>query len=395
MTTATELADLLSRLIAIPSVNPAHTDDASIAGERRMAEFTAEFLNQRGFDVFLDETDPERPNVIGSYGPRQAERTVMLESHLDTVGVHNMTRPPFEARIEGKRLYGRGACDTKGPMAAALGILQPEWLDRLAAAGGRLLFIGAMGEERGNLGAEALVDKKIRADEAIVLEPTELAIVHAHKGVLWYRIEVTGVPAHGSNPERGVNAILGMNRVIEHLQEQIAKDQRERTDPVLGLPTLNIGMIEGGTALNVVPARCILQVDRRTLPSEKHEQVLSDVRTGLTRLKEQGFIKSFDLGIVKEGTPFSTFTDSALVKRLKKSCEECGVRGWTEGAAWYSDAGPFSQTCREIIVFGPGSIRQAHTVDEYIELDALEKGAHILRKYFESLIDELKQGGAR
>ena len=382
------LVDLLRKLVSIPSVNPMLADDPAIGTEKPLAEFMAGFLERRGFQVDWIEPIAGRPNVVGRFGPAQPRRSILVESHIDTQGIHGMTVPPFEGGVRDGRLYGRGACDTKGPMAAALHALQPELLHRLAEAGVQVIYVGAVGEEKGNVGAEQLADLQLGADEALILEPTELAIVHAHKGAMWFEVETRGRAAHGSNPRLGVNAIQGMLKVIQGIEADVAAVQQKPPHPLLGQATVNFGLIRGGSSINIVPDRCVLEVDRRTLPGEDNAAILSRVRQQLAALEEQGLVTGWDVRAIKDGTPFETTASSRLVQRLAASCRGAGEPGRTEGAAWYSDAGPFARTCREVAVFGPGSITQAHTVDEYIELASLEKGRAILFDFFTQLAVE-------
>lgn len=385
--------ELLRRLVSIPSVNPLLADDPAIGTEKPMAEFLAGYLDRAGFDVEWHEITPGRPNVVGRYGPAAPRRSLLVESHLDTQGIHGMTVPPFEGVVREGRLYGRGACDTKGPMAAALLALDPRTLDRLAEAGVQLLYVGAVGEEKGNIGAEQLVDLEVGADEALILEPTELAVVHAHKGAFWFEVEVQGRAAHGSNPDLGLSAVRAMMPVVEFIERDVADERARRRSALLGHATVNIGLIRGGSSINIVPDRCVIEVDRRTLPGEDNAAILKRLRDALAGLQARGALAGSAVRVIKEGVPFETTADSRLVQRLAASCEVEAVAPRTEGAAWYSDAGPFSRTCREVAVFGPGSIRQAHTADEYIELASLEKGRTILNRFFHALAEEVAQGG--
>lgn len=384
------LIKLLQKLVAIPSVNPALADDPAIGTEAPLAEFLSSFLNNRGFRVEWHEITKGRPNVVGRFGPENPKRSLLIESHLDTQGIHGMIVPSFAGEVRDGRLYGRGACDTKGPMAAALWALTPDLLERLAAAGVELIYVGAVGEEKGNFGAEQLVALGIGADEALILEPTELAIVHAHKGTLWYEVEALGRAAHGSNPQHGVNAVRGMARVINAIEDEIQRAAETHTDEFLGKPTVNIGVIRGGSSINIVPDRCVVEVDRRTVPGEDNAAILNNIRSALVRLTADEVITGWNLGSIKEGVPFSTPVETRLVQRLSRACKESGASGKTEGAAWYSDAGPFAKTCKEVAVFGPGSILQAHTVDEFIELSSLQQGSEILRQFLLDLADEVK-----
>lgn len=376
-----ELIKLLQSLVAIPSVNPALAEDAATGGEARLAKFLTDDLIRRGFRVEILEPIPGRPNVIGRYGPRQPKRTLMIEAHTDTQGIHGMTVPPFGAEIRGSRLYGRGACDTKGPMAAALFALDADTLAKLSAAGIELIFAGAIGEERGNIGAEQIVDAGISADEALVLEPTDLQIVHAHKGTFWFEIEIRGTAAHGSQPEKGRSAILGMALVIEKLMKMSDAEQQKRIHPLLGKPTTNIGVIRGGSSINIVPDRCVIEVDRRSLPGDDMKFYLAHIRAILDDLETQGCFTSFDVRLIKETPPYETAAESPMIARLKSAVADAGIAPVSCGVGWYSDAGPLSRIAKEVAVFGPGSIAQAHTADEFIELDSLDKGAAIIRRW--------------
>ncbi len=387
------LVDLLRKLVSIPSVNPMLADDPAIGTEKPIAEFLAGFLERRGFAVEWIEPIAGRPNVVGRYGPAQPRRSILVESHLDTQGIHGMVVPPFEALIRDGRLYGRGACDTKGPMAAALHALQPALLDRLAAAGVQVIYVGAVGEEKGNVGAEQLVDLGVGADEALILEPTELAIVHAHKGAMWFEVEAHGRAAHGSNPSLGVNAIAGMMQLVRGIEADVATARQAPPHPLLGQPSVNVGLIRGGSSINIVPDRCVLEVDRRTLPGEDNQALLRRVRQQVAELVQRGVLTGGEVRAIKDGTPFETTAESRLVRRLVAACQASGEPGRTEGAPWFSDAGPFAQTCREVAVLGPGSIKQAHTVDEFIELASLEKGRAILSDFFTRLAVECEGDG--
>ncbi|HMO50497.1 MAG TPA: M20 family metallopeptidase [Kiritimatiellia bacterium] len=382
----TGVLELARTLIAIPSVNPLLTDDPSVAGEHRMADFLSDYLDRRGFRIERYEITSGRPNVVASFGPESPGRTVMVEVHLDTQGIHGMTVPPFEGLVRDGRLYGRGACDMKGPMAAALVNLTPETLDGLASAGVRLLIAGAMGEETGNLGALELVDAGVGADETLVLEPTDLHVVHAHKGAFWFEVEVRGIAAHGSNPDKGKSAIIAMADVVAEIQRQT--ESLAMVHPLLGRPTVNIGTIRGGTSINIVPECCTIQVDRRTLPEESSAALIENLQGALDAMIRRGVMTSATIRRIKEGKPFATGADTRLVRRLGQSLGDHGIPLVTEGAAWYSDAGPFSRTSGEVAVFGPGSIRQAHTADEYIDIAELERGAAVIGGFFRLLAGE-------
>lgn len=388
MSQTAEVVECLKQLVALPSVNPEHTHDPDIANEFRVAECLAGILSGKGFDIKWDRATPERPNLIASYGPESATRTLLLEAHTDTVGVEGMSIPPFDPVVENGRLHGRGSCDTKGPMAAALCALSKERLDRLATADVRVLFVGAFGEEKGNIGAERLVEQGLGADAAIILEPTELAVVHAHKGALWVELTLSGELAHSSEPAKGLNAINAMSSLLGWLQERIERDRARHIDSPLGPPTLNVGRIEGGMAINIVPHHCRIEVDRRIVPGELPDDFLQPLEQQLEHMKLDGQIRAYTLKVIKAGMPFITDPDAPLVCKLTSAVEQTGRSPHVTTAAWYSDAGPFGMTCKEVVVFGPGSIEQAHTKDEFIDIDELIAGQQVLEHFLDAFAEQ-------
>lgn len=388
-----EVVELLKELVALPSVNPDHTNVPEWANEFRVAEFLGAHLAAKGFRLTWDRLSPERGSVVGTYGPEQPVYTLLLEAHLDTVGVEGMVIPPFDPRVENGRVHGRGSCDTKGPMAAALCALTPTRLEALAAAGVRVLFVGAFGEEKGNVGAERLVEKGLGADAAIILEPTECALVYAHKGVLWFELTLSGEPAHSSDPAKGLNAINAMSDLLSWLQAGIARDMEACPPSDLGGPTLNVGRIEGGVAINIVPQRCLIEVDRRMVPGEDPDALLRPLAAQLEQMQAESRIRAYTLRIIKAGLPFITRPDAPLVQDLSSALVAAGRPVQLATAAWFSDAGPFAQTCKEVVVFGPGSIHQAHTKDEYIEIEELLAGCETLGHYLDALATRIGQGG--
>lgn len=369
-------AELLRQLVATPSVNPALTDDPALRDEFRVVEWLEPWFAARGFRTERVGQTPGRPNLLARFGAAAPKRTLLFESHLDTVGVAGFAGDPFALREANGRLYGRGACDTKGPLAAFLAALDAETLAALATSGTQIVWLGAIGEETGNLGAEEAIAAGLRADECVVLEPTDLRVVHAHKGACWFTVATRGRAAHGSDPARGDNAIYKMPAVWKILDAATAAAAQVRTDPALGAPTFSVGTIRGGTGTNVVPDRCEIQVDRRLMPGESAADVLADLRRRLDAIPG-----GVEIELMKEGLPFRTDPEAPLVRRFCAALEAAGVPPVREGAAWCSDAGPLALACGETIVWGPGAIAQAHTTDEFIETEALATAADVLRRF--------------
>ena len=369
-------ADLLRSLLAIPSVNPALAEDDALRGEKRMVDWLEPWFAARGFRTERVGATPGRPNLLARFGAEAPRKTILFESHLDTVGVAGFVGDPFTMRAAGSRLHGRGACDTKGPLAAFMAALDDETLAAAAGAGIQVAWLGAIGEETGNLGAEEAVAGGLRADECVVLEPTDLRIVHAHKGACWFTVATRGRAAHASDPARGDNAILKMPAVWKALEEEAAAAGQARAHGILGKPTVSVGTIRGGTGTNVVPDRCEIQVDRRLLPGETAAGVLDDIRRRLAPVPG-----GVEIALLKEGLPFHTDPGAELVRRFSAALAGAGIAPAREGAAWCSDAGVLAGACGQTIVWGPGAIAQAHTCDEYIEAAALDNGCETVRRF--------------
>ena len=277
--TADPLVRLLSDLVAIPSVNPMGRGKGGTGySEADVAACVAAFMRSHRMDVRVSEVSPGRPNVTG-YVDAGAEKTLLLEAHLDTVQADAMTIPSFTPEVRDGKLYGRGSCDTKGSLAAFL-----YGVSSALGAGGRLRFnvviLAAADEEYQFTGARHAVAQGLKADFGIVGEPTLLRIVRAHKGVTRWRLRTKGLAAHSAYPERGENAIYAMGHVLVALEEYALALRGTTPHPILGVPSLSAGVIEGGEAVNIVPESCTVEIDRRTLPGESTEQVLGGAAAG-------------------------------------------------------------------------------------------------------------------
>jgi acetylornithine deacetylase/succinyl-diaminopimelate desuccinylase-like protein len=365
--------DLLRDLVAIPSVNPAGHPGTDETGELAIATYVADFLRALGGEVRLDEIKPGRPNVVADFPPARgpARARLAFAPHTDTVSVAGMTIPPFDPAVRDGKLYGRGSSDTKGPMAAALWALR-EWAESpaRAASGVHWTFFALMGEEAGQEGSRAVAESGFRSDLTLVLEPTSLGVVTAHKGVLWMDVETTGVACHGSQPQNGRSAIYAMRRVLELIETKMIPELAERPHPKLGPVTVNVGTIRGGSKINIVPDACTIELDCRLVPGIEAEHlhallgaVLRDLVPGV-RVIEQ-----------RHAAPLDTDETLPWVAKLGDV-----ARGLTT-APWYSDAAVLGHAGCPAVCVGPGSIAQAHTKDEFIALRDLEDGVDFFRRW--------------
>ena len=275
-------ARLLRELIAIPSVNPAFLPAGDPrTGEEGVATFLSDLARTSGLEVSLQPVVPGRSNLLARLRPKgTVKQRILLAPHLDTVGLpalDELLRP----RIHAGRLHGRGACDTKGCVAAMFSALIAVAGSGRRPADTEVLFLGLVDEENGQLGSRHYARHGERGDLAVVGEPTRLEVVTAHKGDVWLELKTHGRSAHGATPHLGRNAVHFMARVVEALETTYAAQLKSRSHPLLGSPTINVGAIRGGTQPNIVPEECVISIDRRTLPGESEASVRREIQAVL------------------------------------------------------------------------------------------------------------------
>jgi acetylornithine deacetylase/succinyl-diaminopimelate desuccinylase-like protein len=373
MPAPSNVVDLLRELVAIPSVNPQGNPGTDGTGEKAMADYVAGFLRELGAEVRLDEIEPGRPNVVAEFHPEKkpARARIAFAPHLDTVSVAGMTIPPFDPVVRDGKLFGRGSSDTKGPLAAALWALR-EWAQSPARAQSDIhwTFFGLIGEEAGQEGSHAVAASGFGSDLTLVLEPTLLEVVTAHKGALWMEVETTGVACHGSTPERGRNAIYAMRRVLAVIEEKMIPELATRAHPKLGATTANVGTIRGGSKINIVPDACRIELDCRIVPGVEPEHLRALLEAVLRES-----VPDVRVRIQRHATPLDTDESLPWVKKLGAVS-----RGFTI-APWYSDAAVLAHAGCPAVCVGPGSIAQAHTKDEFIVVRDLEDGTDFFRRW--------------
>jgi len=373
----TRTEKLLRELVALPSVNPAFLPEGDPrGGEQRVAEFLAATGARAGLEVDLQEVLPGRANLLARLRSRgKTRQRVLLAPHLDTV---NGVDGQFLPLTRNGRLYGRGACDTKGSVAAMFTALC-----ELAESGERpaeteIIFTGLVDEENQQRGSRALARSGLSADLAIVGEPTCLKVVTAHKGSLWLRLETRGKAAHGARPELGRNAVHAMARIVDLLQTDYAAQLTRRRHPLLGPATISVGVISGGTQPNIVPDRCIIQVDRRTLPGETEASVWREIRA---LLKKAGLRATCIDDKLAPCEPLETDPALPLVTRFLGSVGQAKPAG----VHYFCDAAVLAAGGIPSVAFGPGDIAQGHTADEWLALASLERARAMLVKFLRAL----------
>ena len=368
------LIGLLSELVAIESVNPAYPGVAS--GESGVADRVEVECRRLGLDVERDEVLPGRDNVLARLDVPGADQTLLFEVHTDTIGLEGMGDRALKPEVREGRLFGRGACDDKASLAAMLVALEALVLRR-GELKTNVLLLAAADEEYRFRGILRFLEQRIPVSAAIVGEPTELRVVIAHKGVVRFRVTTRGKAAHSSTPEEGRNAIVQMATVIDALSTT-ERRLRDRSHPLVGQPTMNIGRVYGGTGVNVVPDRCSIEIDRRLIPGESVEDALREIDRVLANLAVHPGtrIEREDPELVSWA--LDTPADALITRAALTAAEANGVAGGPVGVAFGSDASKLWALRRvPAIVLGPGSVRQAHSADEYVEVAQVSAAARI------------------
>ncbi len=379
MGTTLDMAELLGEIVRIPSVNPLQAGPkAGEGGEGAVAEWMAGRAADLGAHVTLDDALPGRPNVYARFDGT-SDRAVAIDVHLDTVGVEHMTDDPFDGRIEDGRVYGRGSVDTKATLAVLLTVL-----DELRVAGERPVptvhLVGTISEEMGGLVgarryAEWLGETGTRLDQIIVAEPTLCAPVFGHKGGVGLQIVVNGKAAHSSKPHLGRNAINGAARIITALEaEQLRIDAQVPTTEV-GNGTVSVTTIKGGLAPNIIPDRCDLYAGRRLAPGEDPDEIYEQL-SAIVRTAAEPCEVDISMTYGRGSAAFYQDPGSPLVRSL---AQLAGTD--PETATYGSNALKYPGIADEIVIFGPGSIDQAHQAVEWIDIAELGRAADVYRTW--------------
>ena len=360
-------------LVRIDSVNPSLVSGG--AGEAEAAEYVAGLLHRLGLNVATHETAPGRPSVVGTLPGKGEGRRLMLNGHVDTVGVEGM-RNPFGAEIRDGRLYGRGAQDMKGSLAACFGALKAV-IDSGTTLAGDLLVAAVADEEHASIGTADVVSHH-RVDGAVVTEPTELELCTAHKGFVWVEVETLGKAAHGSRFQEGIDANLHMGRFLGELAG-LEQNLRGRVGhPLLGPPSLHAATLAGGTGLSTYAAQCQLRIERRTVPGEAEAQVVSEIRAMVDRLAKahptfRATVKSLfarEPFEARQPSPLMDVLDRAASEVLGRSPTRMGKSGWMDSAL-LGAAGV------DTVIFGPSG-GGLHTEVEWVDLESVTRTAAVL-----------------
>ncbi|MCC6537941.1 MAG: M20 family metallopeptidase [Bryobacterales bacterium] len=376
MTNQPRVLSILADLVRINSINPAYDQGQP---ESTVADYVRKFFEGVGLETWEQEVSPGRPNRIGKL-PGQGKGRVILEAHMDTASINGMTIPPFEPEIRDGKLYGRGSCDTKAGLAAMMDAVAS--LHEAGQTPPCEVWLSAVADEEYAFTGVLKLCEGLTADAAIVAEPTELRNIVATKGVLRWRIRTRGKAAHSSKAHLGVNAIEHMAHVVLAIGADNARLAAQAPHPLLGPGTLNVGVIAGGVQVNFVPDGCAIEIDRRLLPGERvsdvlahHERMLDELRArlpGFDAVQEEPMLADEAL---------ETSADSPVAATAAQVLNAMGLNGTAAGVPYGSDASKLARIGVPCIVFGPGSIDQAHAAVEWVDCAQVVQAAEFYRRF--------------
>ncbi len=377
-----EITNLAQELIKIPS------DET--AGEKEVCEYLESYLKSLGMKVLLQKVLPNRPNIIAEVIGDEVGKSIMFNGHVDTVPVGDIKKwsmDPYSAIIKDNKLFGRGSTDMKGAIASMI-IAMKFIMNNVEKFNGKIIFTGVMAEETTGLGTQKIVEENIKTDMAVVGEPSDEKIYRAHKGTMWFNLSTYGKLEHSSesNSESN-NAIINMMKLIMEINE-ISKELETIENNLVGHPSINIGLIDGGTKQNMIADSCRISIDRRTLPEEKTDEILDKLRIRLDGLRSLDDRLTFDLEIdtireaveVAESEQIVQEVKNALNKVINKNPTISGMKATTDMSILVNQGNIPS------VIYGPGFIKQAHTVDEFIEVKRLVESSQV---YAEILLNTL------
>ena len=365
-----DLEQLLSDLVSINSINPDLVPGSP--GEAEIARYIADWLKRADLEVELIESVSGRPNVVGIARGTGGGKTLLLNGHMDTVGVAGMA-DAHKPMIKDGRMYGRGSYDMKSGLAACMMAVAEAGKQNLR---GDVIFTAVIDEEYASMGTMDLA-KRFHADGAIVAEFTELQLILAHRGFVWLEVETIGKAAHGSRPDLGVDAITKMGRVLVEMENLDNKLRSNPTHPLLGSGSLHASLITGGQELSSYPERCLLSVERRTIPGETPESVEAEFLEIIQNIQRSD--PSFNAVVKREmeRSPLETSEDTEIVKAVQEAAVKVlSYPAQTAGVQFWTDAAVLSAAGIPSVLFGPSGAG-AHAIEEWVDLSSVKACAEI------------------
>jgi acetylornithine deacetylase len=364
---------LTRELVRIDSRNPSLVPGG--AGEGAVSEALAAILREWGFAVEMHDAAPGRPNVVARVGRSGGARSMMFNGHLDVVGTEGMTHDPWSAEVRDGRIYGRGSCDMKSGVAAMCAAAT-----RAADAGvdGEIVITAVVDEENESLGTRALIERGVRADAAIVTEPTRLCIMPAHLGFVWIDVTTHGRAAHGSRWDLGVDAIRHAGLVLSALDDFDERELGARQHALLRRPSVHASLIDGGSGMSTYPDRCTMRIERRTIPGETPDQVEREIRALCDAVAARRANFRADVRVTFAQAPSDVSVSAPIVEALDAALRATGESVRVEGMTAWTDAALLNAAGIPAICFGPGDIGLAHAAEEYVPVDEIERATDVL-----------------
>jgi len=376
---------LTRALTRVDSRNPLLV--AGAPGESAIAQYLADILVDWGFSVELSEAAPGRPNLLARIGAPDAP-AMMFAGHLDVVGVEGMTHAPFDADIHEGCIFGRGSADMKSGIAAMCAAAALAFDEVGDAARRQILIAAVVDEEYASIGMRTLVESGVRAEMAILTEPTRLAICPAHRGFVWAELEFTGRAAHGSRYDIGVDAIRHAALVLAELDDLEATVLPRTTHPLLGRGSLHASSIEGGSGLSTYPERCVVVIERRTLPGETSDDALAELRAACDRARARRPDLRVAVRLIEAQSPSDVSVDAPVVTILRRAIEAEGLESRIEGMSAWTDAAILNGAGIPAICFGPGDISLAHAAREFVPIEEIAKATTVLTRVARDWLSE-------
>ena len=362
---------LTRELVRVDSRNPSLVPGGP--GEGPVARALADVLTSWGLRVEMHDTAPGRPNVIARAGTPGA-RSLMFNGHLDVVGIDGMIHAPWDAEERDGSIYGRGSSDMKAGVSAMCAAAA-----RVSATiGGEVIVTAVIDEEYESIGTRALIGSGVRADAAIVTEPTRLAIMPAHLGFVWIDVTTHGRAAHGSRWDLGVDAIRHAGLVLAEIDRLDGEVLPTRGHPLLGRPSIHASLIEGGTGISTYPDRCTLRLERRTIPGESDAQVRREIEDACERAARGRPSFRADVAVTFSQAPSDVAVDAPVVDALSNALRSCNEDVRIQGMSAWTDAALLNAAGIPAICFGPGDITLAHAAEEYVSVDEIERATAVL-----------------
>lgn len=367
------IINTLVDLVRIDSVNPSLSPDGT--GEAEIGAYVARGLNGLGLDVTTYDLAPDRVNVVGVLPGTGGGRSLLLNAHLDTVGVEGMA-DPFGAEIRDGRLYGRGSQDMKGSLAAMMAVAKA-FVDAGHQLAGDLLITAVADEEYASIGMEHLVET-VTADAAIVTEPTDLTLCRAHRGFIWYDVETIGRAAHGSRYDEGIDANMRMGRFLARLEELERELRRRPPHPLAGPPSLHAAILRGGSEVSVYAARSRLTLERRTIPGETQDQATAELQAIVDQLAAEDATFQATVEATFRREPFEIGLEAPIVQTLEKVMTgRLARKPDHSGQTFWTDAALLAEAAIDTVLLGPVG-QGLHSAEEWVDLESVVNLAAIL-----------------